>query len=122
MAMEADEIGAATPSSRAGGMQVEGPLPFLYTNGMNVTFGPFDFWFNVNMTAPGGARAAVGHVAMSPQHAKLLSEVLALKVQEYEAAFGHLFTREEMEAKVQTLNERMRGANDDEPIEPQQPS
>lgn len=109
MAMEAEETAAP---ARESGMQMEGPIPFLYTNGMNVTFGPFDFWFSVNMTPPGAGRTPVGQVAMSAQHAKLLSELLTQKVAEYEASFGPLYSREEMEERVRAHNEKQRTVKD----------
>jgi hypothetical protein len=111
--------------SQSGG--VIGPIPeagetvaFFYCNGVNLGFSPFDFMFTFNMNAP-GRQGPIAMMAMSPQQARLLSDLLAQKVAEWEETFGRLYQRDELEERLKAFA-GARKATDQNPTEPEPPS
>ena len=81
------------------------PQP-VYSNSVNILYGPFDFVFSFRMAAlatdnQSVAMLTAASVALSPQHAKVLSELLAEKVREWESFFGPLPSKDAMNDATQ---------------------
>ena len=64
----------------------------IYSNAASLSFTPWDFRFTFSQLVDKGAREAVVQdeacVVLSPQHAKVMVEMLQTTVAQYEAQFG----------------------------------
>lgn len=85
--------------------KVEVEVATFYTNSVQVAFGSYDFQLLLSLNGYLGL-VPQASIAMSPHHAKVLSEILAVKVREWEEAFGVLPTKTEIEARTAQLVER----------------
>ncbi len=94
--------------------------------------GPYDLTLTLRRMAGisegGVVYEPLARVTMSPQHAKVLSEVLAERVSMFEDVFGALLSNEAMREAGMTARERGEAVviddatEDDSPNEPEQPS
>jgi|SRR5690625_482484 len=59
----------------------------VYANGINITFGPFDFTISFTKNT-GSGNEDLGEVTMSPEHLKVISSILKENIDNYEDLFG----------------------------------
>lgn len=113
--------------------RTSGEAPTYYVNSVNVAVGPFDFILTLNQVAEVSSERVVyervARIIFSPQHAKVLAEVLAGRVAQFEGTFGELPSREAMDTMPAAAIERVTGSEgaeaateSDAPSEPEQPA
>lgn len=61
----------------------------VYANGMNITFGPFDFVISFTKSTSSG-NEDLGEITMSPEHLKVFATILEENVKNYENLFGEI--------------------------------
>ena len=75
--------------------------PTYYVNSIEIAAGPFDFILTLKQIAEVSSERVVykqvARIIFSPQHAKVLAEVLAKRVAQFESTFGELPSREAMD-------------------------
>lgn len=59
----------------------------IYCNSIQIASSPYDFAISLNLNKPSETEALV-EVVMSPEHAKVFSQMLVHNVREYEQTFG----------------------------------
>lgn len=78
--------------------------PVYYTNSVNILIGPYDVSLTLYQLREASSERVIfdslARVVMSPQHAKVLAELLSEKVAQYERTYGSLPTQEVMGTRV----------------------
>ena len=67
--------------------QVESDIPEIYTNSVKTSISIYEIMLQLGLESEGRIKP-ICNVRMSPQHAKMLSEVLTRSVAEYEKKIG----------------------------------
>lgn len=60
-----------------------------YSNGVQVLMGQFDFSFLFSQNSP-HENQKLGEILMSPEHAKVFSNILVNNINQYESMFGEI--------------------------------
>ncbi|KAA2297611.1 DUF3467 domain-containing protein [Clostridioides difficile] len=63
----------------------------VYTNDITIGMSPYDVTISLKQNLPGEV-IELGVVSMSPQHAKVLSQILKVHLDQYEELFGTIPT------------------------------
>lgn len=110
-------------------------IPTYYVNSVNLLVGTYDLTLTLRQVQDVTDEGVVSYstlarVVMSPQHAKVLADLLSDRVAQYERTFGSLHTREQIDALVAESPEGFTDhpeageatAEDDSPSEPEPPA
>lgn len=109
-------------------------IPTYYVNSVNLLVGTYDLTLTLRQVQDVTDEGVVSYstlarVVMSPQHAKVLADLLSDRVAQYERTFGNLHTREQIDALVAESPEDFTDPQDDKaaaesdpPSEPEPPS